>query len=250
MPQSVLARETAGALMSFAYEHHGLVTACRRMISRQPSSGPLLWLASRVLTAGDPIEELRASLDALDDDCTARELRYAIEGDTKVAVLGWPEAAAQALPARGDLEVLVIDVLGEGSGFVQQLWHHDVDAADVPVGGLGAAVAEADLLLLESSAIGPNSCLAVAGSRAAASVAHHAGVPVWLVGGVGRVLPGPLWASLEHRLAIDDAWDEDEEIMPLDLVTHVVGAAGVQTVTESLQRVDCPVAAELLRAPI
>lgn len=250
VPQSVLARETAGALMSFSYEHHGLVTACRRMIARQPSSGPLLWLASRVLTSGDPVTELRDSLDALDQDCTARELRYALESDIKVAVLGWPEAASEALPARGDLEVLVIDVLGEGTGFVQQLWHRDLDAADVPLGGLGAAVAESDLLLLESSAIGPSACLAVAGSRAAAAVAHHVGIPVWLVGGVGRLLPGPLWASLEHRLGIDDAWDEDEEIMPLDLVTHVVGPDGVRTVAEALQEADCPVAAELLRAPI
>ena len=36
VPQAILVRETAGALLSFSSEPHELVTACRRMISRQP----------------------------------------------------------------------------------------------------------------------------------------------------------------------------------------------------------------------
>lgn len=250
MPQSILVRETAGALMSFAREPQGLVTACRRMISRQPGSGPLLWLASRVLSAGDPGRELRECLDALDTDRTARELRYALPDGATVAVLGWPEAASEALPARGDVGVFVIDVLGEGTGFVQRLWNDEVDAYDVPVAGLGAAVAAADVLLLESPAIGPDEFLAVSGTRAAAAVAHHRGIPVWLVGGVGRLLPGPLFGALRSQVAHDDPWDRDEELVPLDLVTHVVGPDGVDDTTTALQQVDCPVAPELLRPSI
>ncbi|MGI9624376.1 MAG: hypothetical protein ACR2PK_16200 [Acidimicrobiales bacterium] len=250
VPQAILVRETASALMSFAREPQELVTACRRMISRQPASGPLLWLTSRVLSSTDPARELRNCLDALDGDKTSRELRYALPDDCTIAVLGWPDAATDALPARGDLEVLVVDVLGEGTGFVQRLWQEDVAAVDVPVGGLGAGVAEVDVLLLESSAIGPDEFLGVAGSRAAAAVAHHRGTPVWLVGGVGRQLPGPLWASLRARVATDDPWDVDEEVVPLDLVTHIVGPEGVFDVAEALQNVDCPVAAELLRDAI
>ena len=250
VPQSILVREAAGALMSFAREPHGLVTACRRMIGRQPGSGPLLWLASRVLISGEPGSELRDCLDALDQDKTARELRYGLPDDVVVAVLGWPEAAGDALPARGDLEVLVIDVLGEGTGFVQRLWKDDVDAADVPVGGLGAAVASADLLLLESAAIGPDEFLAVAGTRAAAAVASHKGIPVWLVGGVGRQLPAPLWGALRAQVVSEEPWEFDEELVSLDLVSHVVGPGGVEGVTEALQRVDCPIAPELLRPSI
>ena len=164
--------------------------------------------------------------------------------------MGWPEAAGDALPVRGDLEVLVIDVLGEGSGFVQRLWNDDVDAADVPVGALGAAVAAADLLLLESPAIGPDEFLAVAGTRAAAAVAAHKGIPVWLVGGVGRQLPAPLWGALRAQVASEEPWEFDEELVPLDLVTHVVGPEGVMGVTDALQHVHCPVAPELLRPSI
>jgi len=251
VPQHVLVREAAGALMSFADEPHGLVTACRRMVSRQPTSGPLLWLGSRALTAGDPAEELRRCMKLLDEDSTAIELRHALPSDCTVAVLGWPEAASAALPARGDLEVLVVDAFGEGTGLVRELWNRDIDASDVAVSGLGAAVAGADLLLLEAPAIGPDEFLAVAGSRAAGAVARHAQIPVWLVGGVGRQLPAALWTSLTDRLAHlregGEPWDVDDEVVPLDLVTDIVGPGGVQSVAEALQHAPCPVAAELLR---
>ncbi len=190
-------------------------------------------------------------MELLDDDGTTRELRHGLPGDCTVALLGWPEAASAALPARGDVEALVVDALGEGTGFVQQLWNSDIDAADVTVAGLGAAVAAADLLLLEAPAIGPDEFIAVAGSRAAGAVATHAQIPVWLVGGVGRQLPGALWNSLKDRLAGiregGEPWDVDEEVVPLDLVTHIVGPTGVQSVAQALQHSACPVATELLR---
>ena len=183
----------------------------------------------------------------LEEDGTARELRHALPEDATVCVLGWPDVIAEALPPRGDLEVLVVDVLDEGSRFTTTLWDADVDAVDIPVLGLGAAAAQADLVLLESPAIGPEAALAVSGSRAAAAVARHLGRPVWLVGGVGRVLPGPMWQALIDRMPPDDPWDADDEHVPLDLVTHVVGPKGLATVTDAVQRPDCAVVAELLR---
>jgi hypothetical protein len=246
----MLVRETAGALASFSYDPHGLVTACRRMIARHPESGPLLWLAARVLTAPEPIEELYDCMDSLDDDATAVELRHAIPDGASVAVLGWPDLVADALVRRGDVQPFVVDALGEGSGLVQRLWNNDIDAIDVPVAGLAAAVAQVDLVLLESVAVGDTECLAVSGSRAAAAVARHLGSPVWVVGGVGRMLPAKLYSSLVSRAIPDMPWDRDEEQVPLDLITHVVGPGGLQPTAEALQGVDCPVAAELLRDAI
>ena len=68
--QAMLVREAAGALASFSYEPHGLVTACRRMISRHPVSGPLVGLSARVLSASEPIEEPYQCMGAPDDDTT------------------------------------------------------------------------------------------------------------------------------------------------------------------------------------
>jgi hypothetical protein len=245
--QALMVRETSSALAAFRGDPAGLVTACRRIVSRQPASGPLWWLCARTLTAGDPMVEAWKAADEIEADPTARELAHALADDLSVVVLGWPELIGEALARRGDLEVLVIDTLNEGSGLVRRLLQGDADALDIPLAGLGAAVAESGLVLLEASAVGPDGFVSVAGSRAAAAVAHHAGIPVWLVAGVGRFLPGRMWGSVVQRLTVGDPWDADDEIVPLDLVDRVVGPNGPQAVPDALRRTDCPVAAELLK---
>ena len=243
----LLVRETASALAAFGSDPSGMVTACRRVVSRQPASGPIWWLAARVLTAPDPLQEAWAAVEEMQRDSTGRELVHALPQDATVCVLGWPATIGEALIRRGDLEVLVIDALGEGSGLVHRLLMADVDVVEVPPIGLGAAVVDADLVLLESSAIGPTEFLGVAGSRAAAATARHAEVPVWLVGGVGRLLPQRMWDTLVSRVGLDDPWDADDELVPIDLVDRLVGPAGPEPVAEGLKRVDCPVAPELFK---
>jgi hypothetical protein len=249
-PQRALVQETAMALASFADDPQGLVTACRRIVSRQPSSGPLLWLAARVLTAGDPASEIWVAAGEMQADTTAAELAFALPADATVTLLGWPDEIAEALPRRGDIEVLAIDTGGEASGFVGRLWRSDVEASDVPQSGLGAAVAASDLVLLEAAAIGPSEFLAVSGSRAAAAVARHAEVPVWLVGGVGRLLPQRMWDGLRSRVEPSEPWDVDDEVVPLDLIDRLVGPRGPEPVAEALRRIDCPVAPELFRGDV
>jgi hypothetical protein len=250
-PARTIVEETARALAAFDDDPQGLVTACRRIVSRQPTSAPLLWFAARVLTAGDPRAEIWEAAGAVQADPTASELRHRLPADAVVTVLGWPDVIAEVLPRRGDLQVLVVDVASEGSGFVSRLIRADVDAVDVPLGGLGAAVTACDLLLLEAAAIGPDEALAIAGSRAAAAVARHAGVPVWLVGGVGRLLPRRMWDGLVQRLpAADEPWEADDERLPLDLVDRICGVAGPEPVADALRRTDCPVAPELFRGDV
>jgi hypothetical protein len=251
VPQRMLVQETAAALASFGSDPQGLVTACRRIVSRQPTSGPLVWFAARVLTAGDPAHEIWEAAGEIQADSTGRELVHALPQDAVITVLGWPDEIAEVLPRRGDVEVFVVDTLSEGSGFVHRLLRSDVDATDVPLAGLGADVAASSLVLLESTAIGPDDFLAVAGSRAAGAVARHAGIPVWLVGGVGRLLPGRMWEGLRRRVeAIDEPWDAADEVVPLDLVDRIAGPRGVEPVVEALRRTDCPIAPELFKGDV
>lgn len=250
VPQATLVQETAKALASFVGDPHGLVTACQRVVSRQPSSGPLVWFTARVLTSGDPSSEIWAAAGEMQADRTSALLARSLPDDARVCVLGWPSEISDALPRRGDLEVMVIDTLREGSGFVSRLWQADMDAIDVPMSGLGAAAASADLVLLEAAAIGPTSFLSVAGSRAAAAVAKHERVSVWLVGGVGRMLPDAMFCGVEARLDSDEPWDADDELVPLDLVDQIVGPNGPEPVPVALQNVDCPIAPELFRGII
>jgi hypothetical protein len=245
--QLLLVQETAQALVAFHDDPAGLVAACRRIIDRHPTAAPLWWLCARLLTAPDVRREAWAAVDEIDADRTASELGFALPEDATACVVGWPEVVGEALPRRGDVEVLAVDALGEGSGLVRRLMQSGLDAVDVPTSGLGAAVTSADVLLLEAVALGPGGFVGVSGSLAAATVARHAGVPVWLVAGVGRLLPTRMWDALagRHAARTTDPWDLDEEVVPLALVDQVCGPRGLEAPSEALRRTDCPVAPEL-----
>ncbi|MGE3621919.1 MAG: hypothetical protein AB7L84_15805 [Acidimicrobiia bacterium] len=247
--QVALVGETAEALSAFDGDPAGLVAACRRILDRHPTAGPLWWICARVLTSVEPRRESWAAVEELEGDRTAAELAHALPAEATVAVVGWPELAGEALVRRGDVEVVAVDVRGEAGGLVRRLARAGVEAAEVPPEGLAAAVLASDLVLVEAVALGPDAALAVVGSRAAAAVAHHAGIPVWLVAGVGRALPGRTWAVVQERIEGRPvpAWSLEEEQVPLDLVDRVAGPAGVESVEAAVGRADGPVAPELLR---
>ena len=99
-PQELLVRETAAALASFANDPSGLVTACRRIVSRQLTAGSLWWLCSRMLCAADPFAEARLAVDEIEDDPTPRRLATELaDGATAVVVVG----------DRGPVAVEVVD---------------------------------------------------------------------------------------------------------------------------------------------
>lgn len=248
--QALLVRETAQALAAFHDDPAGLVAACRRIVDRHPTSAPLWWLCARVLTSPDGQREAWRAVDEIVEDCTPAELGLALPQDATACVIGWPELVGEALPRRGDIEVLAVDALGEGSGLVRRLLQSGLDAVDVPTAGLGAAVAAADVVLLEAVAVGPAGFVGVSGSLAAATVARHHEVPVWLVAGVGRLLPARMWEALaaRHITHAADPWDLDEEIVALELVDQVCGPVGLDAPAVALRRTDCPVAPELFDA--
>ena len=245
--QAVLVAETAQALAAFRDDPSGLVAACRRIVDRHPTSAPLWWLCARVLTSPDGQREAWQAVEEIEGDRTAAELAFALPEDATACVIGWPEVVGEALPRRGDVEVLAVDSLGEGSGLVRRLQQGGIDAVDVPTSGMGAAVLSSDVLLLEAVAVGPTGFVGVGGSLAAAAVARHAGLPVWLAAGVGRLLPARMWEALVERRATRaaDPWDLDEEVVPLDLVDLVAGPGGLVPPADALRRTDCPVAPEL-----
>lgn len=243
---ALLAQEAAGALAAFAGDPAGLVTACRRLVDRQPTSGPIWWLAARVLAADDPTGEAWRAAEELADDDTPLSLAAHLPDDATVCVVGRPELTEAALVRRGDLAVLVVDALGEGHGLARRLARADTDVELVPESGLGAAAAAADLVLLEAVALGPTGFVGVSGSRAAAAVGRTAGKPVWVVAGAGRVLPAALWGALSRRLGPAE-WDGDEELVPIDLVDRVVGRQGPVDVATALLHPGCPPVPELLR---
>lgn len=247
---SMLVRETATALADVTrIEPVGLVPACRRLIQRHVTTGAIWWLAARVLTAADPVEEAWKAVEDIDDDPTARLLAADLPDEATVVVVGWPDITARALHRRGDVEVLVVDAPGDGSALARELERSGVESAAIPASGAAAAAVVCDLVLIEPLAAGPSGVLASLGSHAVAAVAAAAGIPVTAVTGVGRVLPGGLWDAMLRRADDEgpEPWDRSCELVPAELLTSVFGSSGAQDVEAGLRATTCPVAPELLR---
>jgi hypothetical protein len=248
---ALIASEAAVALADMArMQPAGLLPACRRLIERHLTAGPVWWLSARMLRAEDPAAAGRAAAAELGEDPTAGQLAALLPDGVTVAIIGWPDVTSEALRLRGDAEVLVVDWASEGEQLARRLSDRGSDVALVPESGVGPAAVVADLVIVEALAAGPAGVLAVPGSLAAAAVAAHQQVPVWAVAGVGRVLPAPLWDALLSRLdeSGSEPWDRGAEVVGADLIGQVVGPGGPATTAEGLQAATCPPAAELFRA--
>jgi hypothetical protein len=246
-PADSLARDVAASLAGFAGDEASLVTACRRLTDRHSTSAPVWWVCARTLLAADAADEAWRCLDDLVADRTVEELRFALPESARVAVVGWPDRLSDALASRGDLEVRVIDVEGDGSGFAHYLARAEVPVCDVSVTELAGAVASSDLLVIDASMIGDDAVVAPAGSWSAAAVAHAAGVPVWAVGGVGRALPPRLWARAVGTLRSEanSDWAVGVDLVPLDLVDEIAGPTGPQPKAEAMAQMTVPDVADL-----
>ncbi len=247
-PAEMLVRESATALGAFRDDPAGMVAACRRIIDRQLTCAPLWWLCARMLCAPEPMREGHDAVIEMEADPTGQLLAAALPQDASVVIVGWPAQAVAALRRRGDLEVLLVDVAGEAAHAVDQLERMDVEAIEVPSRSLGAAVGLSDLVLIDALAVGPERALVPSGSLAAAAVARHQEVPVWLIGGVGRLMPPSMFDALAHRWSdAVDPLDAEDEVMALALVDSIAGIAGVLDIDAALRHTDCPVAPELFR---
>lgn len=245
----MLVSETAGALRGLRLDPAGIVVACRRIVERHPTNGPLWWLCAQLLTAADPFEKLYELADHITDDPTPTVLARELPDDATVVVLGWPDLTAEALVRRGDLRVLVVDAFGEGGGLLRRLEHAELDAQLVAPEGAGAAAGSADLVLLEPAALGPELLLARCGSRGVAAIGYCDEIPVWAVAGRGRRLPGALWDGMLARLHdLDEPWEHGVEVVPLATVSHVCGPGGLEPTAAADLGPECPAATELLRS--
>jgi hypothetical protein len=194
-----LAADAAWGLAALAYDEPAAVLpACRRLLERQPACGPLWWLSARVLVAGDAAAEAERCGSVLEEDPTPEMIHEA-------ALSGGKRTG----PARSGSD----DDWGQ--------------LRIVRRGGVGE-LAAADAALVEVSAIGPDAMVVTSSGRALYRAAASAGTPVWIESGVGRLLPGKLWAALADRLG-DGAVIGDsslEVIEGFEGVELIVGPTG------------------------
>ena len=240
------------ALAGFTGDPAGLVTACRRLVQRQPAMAPVWWVAARLLVTPDPpYVEAEATESLLMGDVTggavAHHLDVLLPDGGTALVVGPPWYSGEALVGRGDLLVLAVDTPA-GYGLARALEAADVEAVSIRDAGVGAAAAAADVVIIDATAVGQTGLVAAAGAHAAAAVARTAGRHVVAVAGAGTVLPTRMWEALVS--ALDDGcdpWDSEFEVVPLELVDAVIGPTGALDPGRVTSRADCPVAPELVR---
>lgn len=244
----LLVQEAASALGVFRHDPAGLVTAARRLLTRQPAVGPLWWLCSRLCTSPDLWDESRRVIDELRADRTGRELAHSLPDEAIVVIGGAPDLTVSALPRRGDVRVLVVDVEGQAGPVVRHLERAEVEAEEVDPARLAGAVEAADLVVVEAAAVGPAASLCDVGALALAATARAVGTGTWLVAGVGRHLPEPYWQAIIERTVARQTrpWLSPHEVVSHGLIDQVVTSEGLMTPGQSgSDRV--PMASELLR---
>lgn len=76
--QARLVAETADALWPFANEANALLISCRSLLNRQPTSGPLVWLAAHMLTSTDPRKAANDCVQAMATDQMNERAHYLV----------------------------------------------------------------------------------------------------------------------------------------------------------------------------
>jgi hypothetical protein len=120
------------------------------------------------------------------------------------------------------------------------------------------------LVVLEIDALGPTGMVADSSFTRLLQAARVAEVPVWVEGGVGRVLPTSLWEAMTARLASPRAGGQGRSTGAGALraraptprghgtlfdhcgVEQVVGPSGAQSLQRAIADSDCPSPPELL----
>jgi hypothetical protein len=238
-PSSVVV-DTIEALRSLSPGPGELVSVCRNLVDRAVTCGPLWWLCSHLLANPDALTTAWDLADVIADDRTADRLADALPSDGTVVTIGNPTTTAVALCRRGDLSVLAIDAGHATNALVRRLDRSAVESTIVAPEAMLSAIRRAGTVLIEADACSSDLVVATTGSGLAAIAAAHLGVPVWLVAGRARRLPG------RYVDVIDARREDDVESFPVGLVTNVAGPDGVRRVEPGLLASECPLVPELI----
>ena len=237
-----LVREAAECLADFAADPQ-LVMVCRRLLAHHPACGPLWWLCARVVAAAAPAAAARACVTLLEGDRSAHRLSSALPfpSDEPIAVLGWADTVAAATAERPDLDVVAVRPRHGDRGLRGRLAR---SARPVRMVDETEAMAlEPSHLLIEVRALSTSQAFVPPGTadlRWALPATR-----VWLVAGVGRLLPDRLFAVARDEIARGD--DPVAECFEVADAERVAGPAGVDPPDRLATRLDCPIAPELHR---
>jgi hypothetical protein len=240
-----LAAAAADALAGFADEPASLVVACRRVLAHHRAHGALWWVCSRILAAADPAAAAHIAMNELEHDRTGDRLGATLpllDEDEVVAVIGYTTTIDDALLERFDIDAVAVRV--EGDNPVAALRRRRSEHAVRVVDEWDPVLAHTSRLVVSATAIGPERALVPVGTGAALDAIGTSAREVWLVGGVGRVLPARVYDMIVSSLPSDSEFEE----ISGQRFDRLAGPRGLERPSDATARIDCPVVPELLRA--
>ena len=239
-----LAAAAADALAGFASEPASLVVACRRVLAHHRAHGQLWWVCCRILAAADAVDAAYRAVSELESDRTGDRLGATLplldEGDV-VAVLGYSSTIDDALLERFDIDAVAVRI--DGDDPIAALRRRRSERSLRVVDEWDPVLERSARLLVSAAAIGPEHALVPLGTGAALQTIGAGARELWLVGGVGRVLPARVYEMIISSLLPEDAFEE----ISLQRFDRIAGPRGLERPADAAARVDSPVVPELLR---
>ncbi|MEM7092821.1 MAG: hypothetical protein AAF567_07455 [Actinomycetota bacterium] len=248
VPPKYLVRETAMALSDFVGDDAVLLISCKRILDRQPSAAPLVWLVAHALGAPNPVSALWQAAEEIEDDKTHAAVGYELPDDASIAVIGWSDWLEGLLRSRGDLSLVVIDIDGEAEFELEQSVDPDQHWICVDPSGAGQALGEATHVLLGLDALGPELSIARQGALSLAATAKQRGLPVWAVAPTGVALPDRMYGGLARRWHESEhapIWERAVEEIETRLFDRVATHRGVVGAEDAMRMSGCPIVPEL-----
>ncbi|MGH9296868.1 MAG: hypothetical protein ACRDZP_02695 [Acidimicrobiales bacterium] len=230
-------------------EPAALLTACRRLVSRHPTCGPLWWVAAKLLDSDDPLACAQAAAAELYSDTVpdrlAEGLRASFTSGDSLAVSAPCDLVREALVRRSSYFVRMIADYARLRAELRGFGAVVEDACGFEPEEAEEALTGCSVLLVEALAAGrPGLVVDVATAGIVTAAAERCPpVPVWAVLGAGRVLPDRL---VEAILDLAGAAGESAELASSDEFSLAVDAEGLGTLEAALARSSCPPGLELI----
>lgn len=243
-----LACEAASAIAALSGDP-GLVVAARRMLAHHPAAATLWWVLAHVLASAEPAHAARQCRDLLDADRTADRLAAALalqdEGE-RLGVVGWTRTIDRAIAERADLDVVAIKV--EGDDPTWSLRGRETDRPIRVIEGWECDTHGVTQLLVSAVALDDRAVIVPAGvGDLLWEVGEEA--RIWVVAGIGRVLPRGLLDALVRAAETGDSDGPVElETLPFGRIERIVGPRGAEPPADAVTGHECPLPAELLRS--
>ena len=201
---SLLAAEAAWTLGELAVtEPAALLTAARRLLDRHPSSGPLWWVAARLVAAEDAYEEAAQIAGLLHHDPTGERLAELLRANVAprevVVVAPPPDLSPDAFTRTRPYSVRLVDEARRLTSHMQNLSSTTEDVTGWSPEEAAGATRDASVVLVEVLAASAELALVEPAASSVIDAAVSAGVPAWAIVGVGRALPARLAATAAAR---------------------------------------------------